>query len=360
MPDLNCPVFFLGATSPKGFRSFFETAYDPAGGWRVYILKGGPGTGKSSLLKKTAQSLIKLGKSVWISPCSSSPASLDAVVLPDDKIMIADGTAPHVIEPKYPGVCEITVNLGDHYDAEKLYSERESILPLFAGNAACHDRVKRYIAAAGSLVNDCYRIALDCTDAAKTARFAASAARRELPAKGGRGHEDTRLLSALTPAGPMFFEETVHSLCSRVIAVEDEYGAASRIIMSVLRSAALSGGYSIITCPCVMAPDECIDHILIPELSLAFCTSNRAHRVTDASRRIHSRRFTNIPSLRAHKQRLSFNRRAVRELTEGACEILREANDIHDELEKYYIGAMDFGAVDKVCGKIVKDITKAV
>ncbi len=356
MPDLNCPVFFLGATTPKGFRSLFDTVYDPADGWRVYILKGGPGTGKSSLLGKIAAAIIESGQQTQIIPCASSPKSLDAVIFPDIKIMVVDGTAPHVLEPKYPGACELIVNLGEYYDAGELYKDRDKIISLFKENAAYHDRAKRYIAATGSLINDCYRLALDCTDTAKAAKFASAFARRELPSKKGCGKESMRFLSALTPFGMMFFEDTLHEMCDRVIAIEDEYGATSRVIMSVLRSAALSSGYDIITCPCPMAPDESIDHIIIPEASLAVCTSNRWHKVEEATRHIHSRRFTDASALRSRKQRLSFNRRAAKELMISTCDILKEANTVHDRLEKFYINAMDFNGVQKIQCNIIQDL----
>ncbi|MBQ6568806.1 MAG: hypothetical protein IJL87_00965 [Clostridia bacterium] len=88
---------FLGANSPCGFVSQFEKAYDPEDGWRVYILKGGPGTGKSSLMKRLAGAAADLKKNCHLAYCSADPGSADAVILPDDKIMVADGTAPQAM-----------------------------------------------------------------------------------------------------------------------------------------------------------------------------------------------------------------------------------------------------------------------
>ena len=51
---MNTKVYFLGGTSPTGFRSkFIEQIKKP--GYYTYILKGGPGTGKSTLMKKVAE-----------------------------------------------------------------------------------------------------------------------------------------------------------------------------------------------------------------------------------------------------------------------------------------------------------------
>ncbi|MBQ8793259.1 MAG: hypothetical protein IJZ63_00755 [Clostridia bacterium] len=43
--------YFLAANSAEGFVSHFGDNYDYADGWRAYIIKGGPGTGKSSFMK---------------------------------------------------------------------------------------------------------------------------------------------------------------------------------------------------------------------------------------------------------------------------------------------------------------------
>ena len=85
--------YFLGANTPAGFVSKFDGFYDCLDGWRVFILKGGPGTGKSTLMKKVAEAVDCECEYIY---CSSDPRSLDAVIFNDLKTAIADGTAPHV------------------------------------------------------------------------------------------------------------------------------------------------------------------------------------------------------------------------------------------------------------------------
>ena len=43
--------FFLGANTPQGFVSRFDQLADWREGWREFVLKGGPGTGKSTLMR---------------------------------------------------------------------------------------------------------------------------------------------------------------------------------------------------------------------------------------------------------------------------------------------------------------------
>ena len=87
--------FYLGANSPAGFYSLYDQLIDPAVAETIIILKGGPGCGKSSLMRKVAQAAEDKGLSVEYIQCSGDPDSLDAVLIPAIKTALVDGTAPH-------------------------------------------------------------------------------------------------------------------------------------------------------------------------------------------------------------------------------------------------------------------------
>ncbi|MCL2343658.1 MAG: hypothetical protein FWC62_07165 [Firmicutes bacterium] len=362
MPDYSgAPAVFLGAITAKGFISTAESVYSAGDGWRVYILKGGPGSGKSTLLGRAAAAPYASGARAFRVPCASDPHSLDAIILPGHRIMLADGTAPHVLEPKHVGMCENLINVGDCWDSEALRNSAPGIMAAMGRNAAQHERAARYIAAAGALLADNYRLALEATDSAKVVKFATALAGRELSgAAPGEGKEMRCFLSAVTPLGPLFFEDTIYQLCPKVYALEDEYGAVARMALATLRAKCLERKLDIITCLCPLFGEEKVDHILIPSLGVAFCTSNRRHPVRAALRRVHARRFTDAQAMHAHKQRLSFNRRAAGDLLSGASDILREAKASHDELEQYYTAAMDFAKADELADKLLARVSAQI
>ena len=47
----NNEKYFAAANSYKGFKSYFDRIFAPEQFDRIYIIKGGPGTGKSSIMK---------------------------------------------------------------------------------------------------------------------------------------------------------------------------------------------------------------------------------------------------------------------------------------------------------------------
>lgn len=53
--------FYLGANSPTGFYSLYDQLLEPEQAETIYILKGGPGCGKSSLMRRVAQAMEEKG-----------------------------------------------------------------------------------------------------------------------------------------------------------------------------------------------------------------------------------------------------------------------------------------------------------
>ena len=86
--------YFLGANSPTGFYSLYDHLLPPEQARAIYILKGGPGCGKSTLMRKVAAGGPEAGLETEYILCSGDPDSLDAVVFPDKAAAIVDGTAP--------------------------------------------------------------------------------------------------------------------------------------------------------------------------------------------------------------------------------------------------------------------------
>ena len=95
--------YFLGANSPLGFFSLYDQLVDLETAARGYILKGGPGCGKSTLMRQVAADVEASGKRAEYILCSGDPDSLDGVVFPDLGVAIVDGTAPHGRETESTG-----------------------------------------------------------------------------------------------------------------------------------------------------------------------------------------------------------------------------------------------------------------
>jgi len=117
--------YFAGGNTAKGFHHFFDSNLASLN--RLWILKGGPGTGKSTLMKQIGHAWLEKGYDIeWIH-CSADPDSLDGMIIPSLQIGLVDGTAPHIVEPTAPGAKEDYVNLGQAWDRKRLEAHIEEV-----------------------------------------------------------------------------------------------------------------------------------------------------------------------------------------------------------------------------------------
>ena len=342
----NCDLkYFLAANSCEGFVSFFGDSYNAKENWRCYIIKGGPGTGKSSFMKRVARYAESKNEKYILCPCSSDPQSLDAVILPNKKTVILDGTSPHTIDPLYPAVCEEILNFGQFWDSGKI-TDKNEILNITDQNKALHKSVSKYLNAAGQIMLDSYKIALSYTKKAEAKAFAERIIKKHIPKNSGTPYEWVRFIEGITPEGIISYPETVTEECKNVIVISDKYRACSNIIMNEIRNYCLINGYEIITLKNPFLPSVIIDHIIIPELNLAFVTEDNSILFETPARRIHSRRFTSNKLLHKSAGHLKLNRKVINSLLDTAVNMLQEAKAVHDKLEKHYINIMNYSDLE--------------
>lgn len=352
--------YFLGVNSPYGFTGFFDQLNNADSGIFCHILKGGPGTGKSTFMKNTAEEMLKRNFRVDFIHCSSDPDSLDGIFIRDKSVTLADGTAPHVIEPRYPGAVEEIINLGEAWNSGEIRKNKEMIVKTAKENSAAHERCIRFLKGAEMMNEDSRRIQNSFTDTEKLYAYADRLSRRLIKRKksGERGREQKLFLSAVTPKGVVFFGDTVNALAENIIVIDDSIGAVSERLTERIREDALSCGYDVMSAYCPLNPKGAPEHIIIPECSLAFV---RGHCVCqpEGSRIIHAKRFVNGDEMNKHKQRLTFNRKVRDDMILQAVSALRSAKAIHDKLEGYYIPNMDFrmlkGMQEELINKILSE-----
>ena len=357
MTSLPHIAYFLGANSPAGFYSLYSELIQPEQAQAVYILKGGPGCGKSTLMRRVGARMEQAGLETEYILCSGDPDSLDALLLPQLQAAIVDGTAPHVVEPKYPGVVERYVNMGNCYDTKALAPLRQEIMGCMTGYKECYQRAYRCLGACAEINEDARSILLTQTLTDKLAKRAHGIFAREIHRKksGAPGAVRQRFLGAVTHAGPICLFDTALAQCSRIYVLEDSYGLAHELLIHLLAGAAAEG-FGMVVCPDPMAPDR-LAHLLIPELELAFLTSSPALPFPGESyRRIRLDAAADGELLRRSRPRLRFARKVSAALMDEAVDSLAQAKAMHDDLEALYNPYVDFGLVESLAARIGDEI----
>lgn len=351
--------FFFGANNRHEYVSLFKDAYNPKLDGKHYILKGGPGTGKSTLMKKIASELERKGYFVERGYCSADPLSLDIVIAPEINFSILDGTSPHTFDATYPGVTEYIVNLGEAWDKQYLKEYKTAILNLADENKLMHRKASEYMLVASQLQLENMKYCDKITDRSKLQNFAKRLCNREIPVRKGveKGEIKKRFLSAVTPDGIVVQYDTIVALSEKIITIEDNYSVCAPFIMSYITEYAVENGYDVYACYCPIFPTAKIEHVIIPELKLCFFTETKAHSsLITEEKMIHATRFLNKEGFNEIKEKLNFNKKTQEEMLSEAVKKISVAKGIHDRLEDYYIRATDFSVIEEIGEKLCKEI----
>lgn len=347
-----CSEFFLGGSSPDGFRTHFgEMIADT--GYYTYIIKGGPGTGKSSLMKRLAEAFPDEEKELY--HCSSDPSSLDAVIFRERKVILVDGTAPHTFDPEYPGAVQQILDLGACWDSSMLRKNKDDIISVTAGYKRCHASCRRFLKALAAVTDDTSHIGRIALNEKKLDGFTSRLAAKVLPKKRGadEGKVTFRQLSAVTPDGYVTY---LPKDCA-VYLLDDSFYAGSDIFLRRFADTAASRGYDVSVSVCTVHGYETFEHLLIPEQGLAFMTATPVNELAvEEKQPINFRRFYDKTTAREKKQRIRFNETAAKNLRDEAILSLKNAKAEHDRLEEFYIEAVDFDSVNRIYYAMVSKI----
>ncbi len=331
------PEFFLGANSETGFVSYFKELQEQESSMQLFILKGGPGSGKSTLMKRVLKFAEEKGHILEVIPCASDPNSLDAFIDYTVNFAMMDGTAPHTEDPSLPGVRHHILNLGDLWDSGKLLEKDGIIEKLSEDVSCCHSGAGAYVKAACALLKENRRYAKSHIDTNKVRSFSEDIAKM---LKGGKqGKTTKRLLSAVSVGEIKVLKSALPYFADKVYVICDRFGAASDYIMKSVSFLAKQKGENQIYCPCSIMPDKC-DHLIFPDSRIAIVTGNGFFDFESDYKEDSFYRTFGL-----EEDMIKREEEAAKLLSIGAS-LVKKAKDIHDDLEDCYKGAMDFSKTD--------------
>lgn len=334
--------FFPGSNTCRGFHGFFKELLPDAQMKRVYILKGGPGVGKSTLMRRVGAAWEKQGRQVEYYWCSGDPESLDAVIA--DSCMLMDGTAPHVIDPILPGAADGIINLGECLDETIMAAHRDEVLQLHRDMQRCYARAYHYLTGAHAsleAMQDIYSLAVD--------EGALINLRMEIMAfmQGMSGRCRHAYAQAVTCKGVVGHLDSLKR--PRMLCLDLPFGFDADCLLRPLSMHLSARGTGHMAC---MQPINGKKHAHILTDSCAVVT------YTEKGQETRTLPFDEKVLQREHDQ-LSFSRAAYDLMLHQAMDALHDAKEKHDVLERIYADAMDYRRLDDMQGKTVQRMTKA-
>lgn len=346
---------FAASNSCEGFKNYYGDIFTDTRVDRLYIIKGGPGTGKSHFMKVVARRARERGYVVTEYLCSSDPASLDGLLLSREgfpTVGLLDGTPPHAREPVLPGARDEIINLGAFWDPRALMGQKETITALGKGKSTAYTNAYAALSAAGRMD----AIADSLTDpCVNHDRLKALAARLLRDQPTGDSFTAT---PALRRAVSMAGKHTLHSFeaaARRMLILDESYGMGYRLTAAMLAVSA-TRGHEVLVSYHPVYPHKA-DGLFFPDTGLCVLVGDAVSTDSTPTRSLSLRRYTDPEALRSVRGELRRTLTLREQLTDTALRHLASAADCHFELERVYAAAMDFRAkeayTEKFCGELL-------
>jgi hypothetical protein len=344
--------WFLGANSGVGFYSLYDS-FAAENGDFLWVIKGGPGCGKSCFMKRIGTAAEEAGLDVEYIYCSGDPASLDGIYLPSRKTGWIDGTAPHTLDPKCFAATGAYLDLGIYCDMDSTQRIRKEISEFTKRYKELYARAYACLCAAASVASEKHAGLVSSEETAAVMRRASSVAARELPkAKKNTayGKVTRRFLSSITCDGQIFLNDTLTTLCKHIYILDNRYGQAPQFIGELL-SESRARGVDAILCLSPLDPTS-PEALIIPSLSLGFLAVTQDTRPDfEANRHVRLDALVDPERARAMRPRIRADARIETELLDAASDALCGAKDLHDELEALFNPLIDFDALYAAAGR---------
>lgn len=365
--------YFPGNNTPEGFFSYYGYILDQREADKIICIKGGPGTGKSTFLKKIGDKLAAAGESIDYLHCSADDNSLDGIVVSDRKIAFIDGTSPHVIDPITPGAVDSIINFGDFWNDKKIADSKEDIISYNEETSRWYKIAYNYLAAAKRICSSMTAILEEGIEISEIYKLAADIIAREyqkydISFKSGRVKKF--FATGLTWEGNISYVKTLLQNMKHIYLINVPEGYSNASFMNILLDGAIYRGFDAEAFYCPMDPEYKLEHLLIPELGLALVTTNKWHdlepwEITGEDEGLRDITMIDINDYQstyfAEKNAgiLGKLSRLYESMIQEGMDALARAKENHDLVEKMYIRNMNFEKIDELAEKTAAEILKS-
>lgn len=339
--------YFAASNSSEGFCSYYSDVFSPEKFYKIYVIKGGSGTGKSFFMKEIAKCAESKGVSVRYIYCSSDAESLDGIIINEQKIAILDGTFPHIYEPKYIGALESFVNLAEFLDEKLLTSSRKLIENISLEKHRGFERVYRELKSYREISENIVDIVAPCLKIEKMKKYAK---RFTDGINKGENNEEHLLTRSIGMRGLSSFDTYFEN--AKIYYEINDYFESAHFMMREIYSLMKERGANLRVSNNPIIKER-LDALCETDSGLTFEINNR---FDDEGRSINMKRFVDVDAI--GKIRHEY-RSLVRVRDNILSLVLDEFENIkkyHFILEEIYGSAMDFSAKEQFthefCNKI--------
>lgn len=348
--------YFASANSSAGYVSYFDSVLRSAE--RVYIIKGGPGCGKSTFMKRMGNDLLSTGMDVDFIYCPSDKESLDGIYIHEINTAVVNGSFPHVIEPKYPGAVERILDFSNFWDIDYLRLHKKSIREITDCINQEYDKFFGYMKKAKDIHDSWEKEYAKGMNYKMADEMTKSIIDEVVKVKTDRPSEEYhRFAGALTPQGQLSFYENLTEKINNRYIMKGRPGSGKSTLTKRIARAAKEAGYDVELYHCSFDPDS-IDMLRIPELDFAILDGTQPHMLDPDDNDHLVDMFLCIDTDIVHEEEDPIKAISIQYADEigKAKKVYTNIAQLNKELEEYYINATDFNDVNALRIRITKTL----
>lgn len=349
---------FPGGNTPYGFYSYYDHILSQKDAEKIICIKGGPGVGKSTLMKSIAEHYINKGEKVDLFWCSADPKSLDGVLLKERNVSIIDGTAPHVIDPQTPGAVDEIIDLAGYLDKDGLKKEKEKVIRCNHQISERYKSAYTYLKRAKVTYDRMADILNRCDNGNEKVfkDIFGGLEKRNVTC----GRRKKFFAEAITSDGIKSFIGTLAANIEKVYIIKVPMGYTDSEALKKISYMFMTAGYDVEEFYSPLEPSEKVEHVISADAGIGVFTvsDNKDMNMFEEVNICNIYETIMNSEISSYEEDIYVRmKNEVMEDIYKSIEFLDEAKKLHDILESYYIKNMDFSMIDGVRKKIIAQIS---
>ena len=339
--------FFAASNGRGGFVNYFPQVFNERACARLFIIKGGPGTGKSRFMREVADAAEARGLGVKYYYCSSDPKSLDGIIIEEMRLGFLDGTPPHACEPTLAGAREQIIDLGAFWNEAILQARRDEIRLLASKKTESYKRAYTLLGTYGNLLDAEESLVFPFVDQKKMS----GAVKRwlhKLP-EGEAPAESIGICRGFGMCGRVKLD-TYEKSAQVLFNIADNYRCA-HLLLGEIRAEALKRNMSLRVSFDPVMPSR-VDAVCLCDAGVTFAIGEGGER------RINMKRFIDEEGFKPHKEAFKRLENLANGVESAVGDCFFEVEKNHFALEKIYADAMDFASKEEFSEKFIKKLFK--
>ena len=264
-----------------------------------------------------------------------------------------------MVDPVTPGAVDEILNLGVALNSEYLEKNKSNILSISKEISQYFKRAYMYLDSSKGVHDDWTMLNNKAVDNVKSYKFTDTLKDKIFSSfedyENTYGSERHLFSTAFTPDGIITFNEDLSKECENLYILKGGPGLNKSSILKSIGYEAQKRGYNVEYFHDPFIPER-IENIIIDELSTGLFTTNEISRIHYSGLNYNMSDICSLDVLQKNAPEIDFDKYQFDILNNKALSCISKSHTLHDELETYYIGAMNFDIVNKLYEETVSKI----